>query len=266
MKLFDYHIHTELSHDSVTTLKEVTDAAVENNLSEVAITNHFDFGKDGGIYCNVESFKDYYKKYLDFCEENMSSVPVRFGIEAGQSYENKALFEEVLSVAEFDFILSSIHFIDGIELYHHKYEIAELDCFMDKYLENLWEIAELGDFDCLGHIDLIKRYAARDGIIVDFSKYEDKLIAILKRVIARNKGIELNTSGYRQAIGEPLPGLYILKLYKSLGGKILTIGSDAHEKENIGANITDAYALAKEAGFTEICTFKNRKPIFNPID
>jgi len=162
-------------------------------------------------------------------------------------------------------VLASIHFVDDIVLYGNEYTKDNIDWFMKKYLECLYKTADTCDFDCLAHLDLIKRYAAWCGMQVEFSDYEDELIPILKRVIERGKGIEINTSGLRQGVNETLPGLYILKLYKALGGKILTIGSDAHEKENIGANITDGLSLALKAGFTEICTFKGRKPIFHPI-
>ena len=79
--------------------------------------------------------------------------------------------------------------------------------------------------------------------------YPDELTAVLKRVIERDKGIEINTSGIRQDVGEMLPGLSILNLYKSLGGKILTIGSDAHNPHDVAADLEAGYELLKQAGF-----------------
>ena len=163
-------------------------------------------------------------------------------------------------------------------------EVASGMSFGDFLRENIWKplgmnntsvrrpseellsrIADEYDFDCLAHINLIRRYAARDDIWVDFSKYEDKLIAILKRVVERNKGLEINTSGIRQVVKEAIPDEYIVSLFKRLGGKILTIGSDAHNIAQIGMHVAEGIEVAKNSGFTEICTFENRTPIFHSI-
>lgn len=57
-----------------------------------------------------------------------------------------------------------------------------------------------------------------------------------------------------------MPSKQILQLYKELGGEIVTIGSDSHAAETVGANIADAYEMAKECGFQHLFTFDQRKP------
>lgn len=96
--------------------------------------------------------------------------------------------------------------------------------------------------------------------------YADDLTAVLKRVIERGKGIELNTSGIRQDVGEMLPGLSVLELYKSLGGEMITVGSDAHNPHDVAADLEAGYQLLKQAGFSSVCSFENRKPIFHLIE
>ena len=56
-----------------------------------------------------------------------------------------------------------------------------------------------------------------------------------------------------------------MKLFRELGGEILTIGSDAHTPEDIGANVADGAELAKAAGFRYLAYFKERKPNFIKI-
>ena len=264
MKLFDYHIHTELSPDSATTLKEAIDEAYNKGLSEIAITDHFNF-RPSGCHDSVEKFIDYYEKYKAFCEENKSGIPVKFGIEIGQCYLEPNMFTELINAVPYDFVLSSVHAVGDTDLYSFTYTKESIDYLVNGYLELVYKIADEYDFDCLAHINLIRRYAARDDIWVDFSKYEDKLIAILKRVVERNKGLEINTSGIRQVVKEAIPDEYIVSLFKRLGGKILTIGSDAHNIAQIGMHITEGIEVAKNSGFTEICTFENRTPIFHSI-
>ena len=78
-------------------------------------------------------------------------------------------------------------------------------------------------------------------------------------------GIELNASGFSHPPAEPYPGLDTLKMYKSVGGKILTFGSDSHQADGVGRNIVRAHELAREAGFTEYTLFENRRPRFVPL-
>jgi histidinol-phosphatase (PHP family) len=66
-------------------------------------------------------------------------------------------------------------------------------------------------------------------------------------------------------LNEPMPSHYILSLYRELGGHILTIGSDSHYSEHIGRGIKEAYALAKECGFTEVSVFEKRRATFVSI-
>ena len=84
---------------------------------------------------------------------------------------------------------------------------------------------------------------------------------ILKNVIARGKGIEVNTSGLRQGIGATMPGLRTLKRYRELGGTVITVGSDAHRPQDVGADLDGAAKLLKEAGFTKTCSFERRRQI-----
>lgn len=97
--------------------------------------------------------------------------------------------------------------------------------------------------------------------------YADDLTAVLKRVIERGKGIELNTSGIRQDVGEMLPGLSVLELYKSLGGEMITVGSLTPTTPTTWpADLEAGYQLLKQAGFSSVCSFENRKPIFHLIE
>ena len=62
-----------------------------------------------------------------------------------------------------------------------------------------------------------------------------------------------------------MPSTDILKLYYDLGGRILTIGSDSHKKEDLGAHIEALKKELKAIGFESFCTFKKMKPIFHPL-
>lgn len=263
----DYHMHTHHSPDSRSTIAEMVASARLRGLSEIAITNHFEFFPNGQEHgYTIENFEDYREELRQFREQYPSAMPVRFGLEAGQPFENPSYTQELMETFSFDFVLGSVHDLGDIDLYVADYTKQNLPWFCRTYLNALYRLADECDYDCLAHIDLIKRYAAFRGLKADLMDYPDELTAVLKRVIERDKGIEINTSGIRQDVGEMLPGLSILKLYKSLGGKILTIGSDAHNPHDVAADLEAGYELLKQAGFVYVCSFENRKPFFHLIE
>lgn len=279
----DYHMHTRHSPDSRSTIAEMAASAQLRGLSEIAVTNHFEFfpgsmgqgtdelaKKDRLALTShgftLEHFEGYREELISFREQYPNTVPVRFGVEVGQPFEDFPYAQELMEAFHFDFVLGSVHNLGEIDLYLADYTKKNLDWFCRTYLEALYRLADQCDYDCLAHLDLIKRYAAFRGLKADLMDYPNDLQAVLKRVIERGKGIEINTSGIRQDVGEMLPGLQILQLYRSLGGTILTVGSDAHNPHDVGADLEAGYHLAKEAGFEAVCSFDQRKPIFHPIE
>ncbi|MBR1459110.1 MAG: histidinol phosphate phosphatase, partial [Oscillospiraceae bacterium] len=107
------------------------------------------------------------------------------------------------------------------------------------------------------------RYICGDaGIAINEARYRERIAEIFRTVIAGGKGIELNTSGYRQKYGKPFPDEALLRLYKDLGGNVLTLGSDAHRPEDVGAGIADGAALAGACGFDKVCFFIRHEPHF----
>ena len=97
---------------------------------------------------------------------------------------------------------------------------------------------------------------------IDMKKYSDAVDEVFKTVINNGKGIEINSSGLFTEIKKTSPDLPLVKRYRELGGKIITVGSDAHTQDRVGAGIRDAIETARAAGFNEICYYEKRKPIF----
>ena len=88
----------------------------------------------------------------------------------------------------------------------------------------------------------------------------------IEQGIKDDKGIEINTSSWKYGLSDTQPSRAILKLYRDLGGRIITVGSDAHKKEFLGDHFDDAYAILKdEIGFSEIATFDRMQPVFHKI-
>ena len=61
------------------------------------------------------------------------------------------------------------------------------------------------------------------------------------------------------------PSYDILKLYHEWGGKIITIGSDSHKNEYLGACIEEAKEELRKIGFEYYCTFEKMQPIYHKL-
>ena len=133
-------------------------------------------------------------------------------------------------------------------------------------LENIDLFPEISVY---GHLDFINRYGK--GVYENYKEFnyelhQDILDKILKKLISKNIGLEVNTSGFRYGLDNFHPHINILKRYKELGGKIITIGSDSHKAEDIMRNFDKVKRMLKELGFNSYCTFKNRKVEYRDLD
>lgn len=264
----DYHLHSNNSPDSKAEMESICAAAVRRGFQEIAITDHFE------CYTPTHPRGFFTERYLQKvqadvqrCREQFEGqLIIRQGIEIGQPGSNPALAAEIMEKFQFDYVIGSLHKMHDLDLGMISYREQRVDELCQRYLSFLYDLVDLGDFDCLGHIDLIKRYAARQGIPLNLCDYPEQLDAILEKLIARGKGLEINTSGLRQAARETLPSHRLLARFRALGGEILTIGSDAHRPEDVGAGYEAALAAAKAAGFRYLALFEGRRPSFTRID
>ena len=177
------------------------------------------------------------------------------------------LMPQILEYPGLDFIIGSIHNLGGMsDIGLQNYTDEEMcQRILGMYLDEYIEIAEMDMYDVIGHIGYPLRYMANAGIWTDFSRYYDKLRTLFRIVIEHGKGIELNTSGLRQNLGETMPSPEIIKLYKECGGEVITIGTDSHFPEHVDANLKDGYEILQNAGFKYVTVYSGRKPEFIKI-
>lgn len=259
MLFVDYHTHTSFSYDSEATLDSMCKKAIEIGLKEIAFTDHLDLVTN--------------KKFdwsIDLIERNMAieqakrmykeQIRIINGIELGQPQANKTEYEKFLKVANMDFIIGSIHNLQGDrEIEFLDYSSISCEEMYDEYMDLEIELAQGYDFDVLGHITLPQRYMYMSiGKTVDLLPFEKKYKHLFEILRDRDKGIEVNTSGLRKGAKETLPSVQVLQWYKQSGGEIITIGSDAHSTNNLSFGIKETYKLLKEIGFKYIMTYEER--------
>ncbi|WP_281818647.1 histidinol-phosphatase HisJ family protein [Vallitalea longa] len=257
----DYHMHSSISPDGNSSMEDMCRSAIDKGFKEIAITDHYEFYIDGvASYRFNEAYLDEYFIAINKCKDKFSDrIIIKKAIELGQQHLQHEKANRILESYKFDFVLASVHKIRNLDLSQINYNHSIIDIYSKRYLEEVYELADNEDFDCLAHLDLIKRYASKNNIKVNLAKYKDELSQIFKRLIDKNKGIEINTSGLRQGLNEPMPSLEILKLYRAAGGEIITLGSDSHNIQDIGRDFEKAYDIIKAAGFDSIYTFDNRE-------
>ena len=250
--IFDSHMHTRFSADSQMSAQEALAQAARLNLG-VVFTEHFDYD----LELNGKSFTfdaaTYMKDYHD-----LRGDAVRLGVEVGLRPSARAANKEFLAQAAFDFVIGSIHLVDDMDIYYPDfYADKDKATAYRKYFEQMATEVELADFDALGHIDYICRAAPYDDPEIDYPTFKAQIDAVLKIVTERGKVLELNTRRFYspRALEELVP---VYKKYHDLGGRYITIGSDAHKVAAIGNYFDRALKFAKELDFTPV-TFCQRK-------
>ena len=272
--LADYHVHTEYSDDSVYPMEEVVKDGVKVGLDEICFTDHVDYGikndwDDGKMieYRGLEPLANVdYPKYMEEIEKLQrlygDRISLKTGLEFGVQVHTIPQFERLFDRYDLDFIILSVHQVENKEFWTQEFQAGRTQQeYNERYYEELLEvIKQYKNYSVLGHLDLIVRYD--EAGIYPFEKVKPIVTEILKIVIADGKGIELNTSYHRYGLSDTTPSKEILKLYRKLGGKIVTIGSDSHKKEHLGTYIEEGKHVLREAGFKHFCTYDRMKPMF----
>lgn len=259
--MVDYHIHTHYSGDSKMTLDEACKKAIEMNLTEIAVTDHMDVDWP---YDNYKFEIDNIEPYLEELEKANNKYPslkVKKGIEIGLQPHVLDKCENIVIKYPFDFIIASVHIIDSLDPYYGEfYKNRTVEQFYERYYREILKlIKQYNNFDVLGHLDYVKRYSPYEYEQKEFLYCRELVEEILNTLINKNKGIEINTSGYRHKSNCTMPHPEVVKIYKNLGGQTITIGSDAHGTEHIAFNFDKAQKELKKAGFKYISVFNKRQ-------
>ncbi|WP_318507033.1 histidinol-phosphatase HisJ family protein [Bacillus sp. T3] len=214
MYLMDYHHHTNHSFDSNAKMEDVCIQAIKRGIKEICFTEHFSVNPLASTFGHM-NFDRYFLDITNCREKFGSLLNIKVGIELCEPHLLMEQYQDEIGPLDLDFILGSVHNIDNRKLrlvlqehQHHAYQL---------YFEVLYKLVSLADIDVLAHLDLMKRYAHKEFGLYHFPDYEEGIREILRKAIQRNIGIEINTSGLRSDLGQPLPSFEIIKLYKELG-------------------------------------------------
>ena len=261
--MFDFHMHSRVSFDGHDTGLAMALAAKEQDLKEICFTDHLDYdplGKMGKLDFDTDAYNAEY----DHLE--VPGLTIRRGMEFGMDRKNVAQFKKDLQRRPFDFVLGSIHFVDDLDVYFEDFWRnktifqAERRC-----LEETLVCVELhNDFDVLAHLTYISKTRCHPSPRpVRYEDHREVIDDILKVLVRKGKGLEINTSGVDRC-GDYLPPMEMVRRFRELGGEIVTIGSDAHRTNRVGQYSFAVCELLKDI-FGHVCTFENRQPVFHKL-
>jgi histidinol-phosphatase (PHP family) len=250
--MFDTHLHTEFSTDSKMKIEKALGRARELDIG-ITVTEHMDLNCpiQGKFTFDVD---EYFRRYSKFRSQN-----VLLGIEIGMGESCLLGDKSIESKYEFDYVLGSIHIVDGMDIYYESFykDKSKKEAY-NRYFDTMLKCLKLYDFiDCLAHIDYICRYSKYDDNEIYYEQFKDRIDDVLKAVAETEKALEINTRRLqsKKAVDALIP---IYKRFKEIGGKYVTIGSDAHNDAAIGANFDTAQYIADCCGLKNIY-FKQRK-------
>lgn len=261
--MFDYHMHTRVSFDGKETAEDMLRAAETAGLKEICFTDHYDYdprAKEQVMFFDVE---DYAQAYDGLESEKLK---IRRGVEFGMLADRPELLRQALERRPFDFVIGSVHFVDGLDIYMKPYWEGKTMAEAERRVleQTLACVKSHDDFDVLGHLTYIsKAWNNPTKRPVEYASYADIVDEIFRELIRKDKGIEVNTSGMKTS-GVFLPHREYVQRFYDLGGKIVTVGSDAHTADRVGEHCTDAARMVADI-FGYVCTFENRCPVFHKI-
>jgi histidinol-phosphatase (PHP family) len=261
----DAHLHTDLSPDSDVPIDAYAEQAVERGIGEIAITDHVDFEPGTPAYRYV-SFADRERTVREAAERWADrGLAIRFGVEITWDAAWEADIRDHLRRHAYDFTIGSVHVYanspyaaGNVAGWVAGRSLAEI---VAPYFDAVEAAARSGLFDAVGHVDFIKRYLMPHVTPADFAAAPDLYERLLAALVESGTALEINTSGLRQSANETYPAPPIVARYRELGGRRVTVGSDAHRAEAFAWGLDDGYAAAAAAGFDALTFRRGATPV-----
>jgi histidinol-phosphatase (PHP family) len=185
------------------------------------------------------------------------AINVRIGLEIDFNPAHIDFFREITARFSFDVIGGSLHFPGGLNIVSRKSSwkkgIEDSDTIYDLYLEHLKKMLDYDYFDVICHFDLVKKFGARPSKSLNTEL--DEILALIKR---RQLTVEVNTSGYNHPAREIYPSFDVIRSCREHGIGI-TLGSDAHQPDQVGQHYDEVLPLLRSAGYRHLTTFHRRQ-------
>lgn len=258
----DTHNHTcHFSPDAHMTIDELIETATERHLDIVGITEHYEYDNPDPDD-NIQTFDldEYTSTFPQWQAKCPSGLTLLKGIEFGYQRHTAGKIDEIASSNGFDIVILSRHLFRGIDVAFSK-EVYKLDRITrnSEYIGKLAEMAEtVNEYSVIAHYDYIDKYNPERGSRISYEDCPAEFDRLFEAIISKDKALEINKATSMKRSTRPDPE--VIKRYLTMGGRLITLGSDAHVKENLGVSISDFEEYLKSLGVRELCYFRSRQP------
>ena len=267
--MFDSHVHSNHSHDAVSTIEEICRSAIEKGILGVSVCDHADmwFYEIQNTY---EGFRACITEVLALREKYEGKLKLLQGIEMAEYLFAPEKAELLYRLGHYDVILGSVHSVSYADITDAYSRVdfgtiakEKIHGFLREYFSKMREMIEKTDFDVLTHLTCPLRYInGKYERGIDIFRFEEEIREIFRMIIERGIALEINTSGLGTPFGEYMPTLPLMRLYQRMGGTLVTIGSDAHTPDRIGNALSETKKCLHDIGFSTYCYYEKREPQF----
>lgn len=271
--LCDLHSHSLFSYDGAKDAlpAAMCEQALRCGITDLAITDHMD------INFLVENLYTPYrydeaKAAIEAAaEQYRGKLNLIRGVELGNPHHYPYTAARWLHDHPYDLVIGSLHELRGEdEISHVDYSgwsVDEMMAYLGRCIRENLEILNWGHIDILAHLTYPHRYFKRKAGLdrIDYSLFRDDLSRLFERMMELDVCLELNVSALWQGYGFPLTHPDVLKQYYDCGGRLVTIGSDAHTPSNLGRCVADGLAILQDIGFSHVCVWRGGERVQIPI-
>jgi histidinol-phosphatase (PHP family) len=251
-------MHSRFSEDADDTPESMCLRAIDLGIPEIGFTEHWDVGpyEANPRYFKPEPWYDELERLRALFD---GTLIIRAGIEIAEPHLYPHAAKEVLRRVPFDYVIGSVHNVGENFMFNPEYFRSHTaDEVYESYFAELEQMVRTADIDIVAHFDI----AARTGIPIfgyDPVRYADRIRSVLKTCIERNLALDVNVAGLRKPARNIMPAPIILAWYVELGGKRLTLGSDAHRLPEVSLHLEKAVEALRAVGINRITRFELRQ-------
>jgi histidinol-phosphatase (PHP family) len=236
---------------------------VARGVEEIAITEHvYRFAAARDLFDHpywresAQDDIDAYRQSLAAAKE--VGFPIAAGIELDWLEGHADELKAIATAHDWDVVLGSVHWLGDLAVDHPDYSIHEVfppDHVWQEYAAAFCRAASSGIYDVMAHPDLPKVFGQRPSPSVLEAAYRDIVEAVSESGVA----VEVSTAGLRKAAAELYPAPALLKMLGRVGIPV-TIGSDAHDADDVGRDLEVAVAALRDVGYRSVVRYSGRRP------
>lgn len=260
----NYHIHTPLCNHASGSMDDFVKAAIASGLKEICFLDHLTLNPaDNGNSMTPGEIPHYLLDAWELRDRYRNDIAIKVGLEVDYTPSAIRVINAVISQYPFDVIGGAVHFLGDQNIVSHKSDwghgIGDPDEIYSDYYATILEMLDEDYLDVVCHLDLIKKFKRKpDGA------FADKINEVLRKIRDTQRVVEVNTSGFDHPVAEPYPSVSILKQCRKYDIPI-TLGSDAHQPDQLTRCYEKAKAAIKAAGYDQLTVFTERTQEKRPL-